>query len=260
MNNKPIGIFDSGSGGLTVLAEIKKQLPQESVLYYGDLARMPYGSKSREEIIQYNEEIIGYLVERGVKMIIVACNTSSAVALQDNKSKFDVPIVGLIGPGSQAAWVISRNNKIGVIATEATVRSQAYKKVLSSLNSDVEVYEQACPKFVPLIESGKADSTEMDKAVEEYLVPLLARGVDTIIHGCTHYPLIEKKLKAKAGDAVQFVNPAVGTVALAKQILEKSAVLSDGPAHYEFVASKIDGGNYVRVDGRGLFFGGASAI
>lgn len=260
MDNRPIGIFDSGSGGLTVLAEVKKQMPQESVIYYGDLARIPYGSKSAEEIIRINEEIITYLISRKVKMIIVACNTSCAVALQFDKDKFDLPIIGLIGPGSQAAWVMTKNKKIGVMATEATVRSHAYKKVLQSVNTDVEVFEQPCPKFVPLIEGGKADTPEMDQAVKEYIDNLKAQGVDTIIHGCTHYPLIEPKLKQRAGQNIEFVNPAIGTVALAREVLEKTGMLGSGPAKYELIASKMEGGKYVRIDGRGQFFGGASII
>ncbi len=259
MDNRPIGVFDSGSGGLTVLAEIKKQLPGESVIYYGDLARVPYGSRSREELIKINEEIISYLAGRNVKMIIVACNTSSAVALQETKPKFDLPIIGLIGPGAQSAWVTSKNNKIGVIATQATVNSHAYKKVLSSINTDVEVFEQPCPQFVPLIESGKVESPEMKAAVKEYLAPLLAHGVDTIIQGCTHYPLIEEKLKALAGPAVNFVNPAIGAVSLAREILEKNGELAAGPAQYEYIATKMEGADYVRVDGRGKFFGGPPA-
>lgn len=260
MDNRPIGIFDSGSGGLTVLAEVKKQMPQESVIYYGDLARVPYGSKTDAEIIAINSEIISYLISRQVKMIIVACNTSCAVALQEDKDKFDLPIIGVIGPGAQSAWVITKNKKIGILATEATVRSHAYKKMLQSVNTNVEVFEQACPKFVPLIEGNKVNSPELDKAIDEYLSPVLAKGVDTIVHGCTHYPLIEEKLKYKAGAAVHFVNPAVGTVALAREILEKTGALGSGPANYELIATKMEGDRYVRIDGRGQFFGGASII
>lgn len=259
MDNRPIGVFDSGSGGLTVLAEIKKQLPGESVIYYGDLARVPYGSRSREELIKINAEIISYLTDRGVKMIIVACNTSSAVALQDSKAKFELPIIGLIGPGAQSAWVISKNNKIGVMATQATVNSHAYQKVLSSINNNVTIYEQACPRFVPLIEAGNVTTSEMEHAIKEYLGPLLSAGVDTIIHGCTHYPLIEQQLKAAAGDSISFVNPAIGAVSLAKEILEKNNELATGPAQYEYIATTMEGDKYVRIDGRGKFFGGPPA-
>lgn len=260
MDNRPIGIFDSGSGGLTVVAEVKKQLPQESVIYYGDLARVPYGSKSPEEIIAINDEIISYLISRNVKMIIVACNTSCAIALQYDKDKFELPIIGLIGPGAQAAWVITKNKKIGVMATEATVKSQAYKRVLQSLNTNVEVYEQPCPGFVPLIEGNKTETPEMANIIEEYLDPLLKKGVDTIIHGCTHYPLIEDKLQKRAGKEIEFVNPAVGAVGLAREILEKTGALAEGPANYEYIATRMEKGKYVRTDGRGQFFRGASII
>ncbi len=260
MDKRPIGIFDSGSGGLTVVAEVKKQLPDESVIYYGDLARVPYGSKSKEEIIAINAEIITYLISRKVKMIIVACNTSSALSLEEDKDKFSIPIIGLIGPGAQSAAIITKNKKVGIIATEATVRSHAYKKLLLSLNPSIEVYEQACPKFVPLIESGKTNSADLKSAVTEYIQPLLLKDIDTLIHGCTHYPLIEDKLRKISGKNIEFVNPAVGTVALAKEILEKNNIFSKGPAVYEYIATKIDErGNYVRIDGRGQFFGGPSA-
>jgi glutamate racemase len=189
MDNRPIGIFDSGSGGLTVFSEVKKQLPQESVIYYGDLARVPYGSKTDREIIVINSEIISYLKTRENNFKELFC----AVALQEDKDKFDLPIIGVIGPGAQSAWVITKNKKIGIMATEATVRSHAYKKMLQSVNTNVEVFEQACPKFVPLIESNKVNTPELDKAIDEYLTPLLAQGVDTIVHGCTHYPQIEDK-------------------------------------------------------------------
>ena len=259
MDNRPIGIFDSGVGGLTVLRALQKQLPKESVIYYGDLARMPYGSKTPAEIIAINDDILAYLIGRGVKMIITACNTSSAIALEHNKNKTTVPIIGVIGPGANTAFAVTKNKKIGVLATEATVKLRAYSKILTSLNPSVEVFEQSCPKFVPLIEKGDYDSPELRTAAEEYLAPLLQENIDTLIYGCTHYPLIEKTIRAYAGNNIEYVDPAAGTVALAKEILERENLLADGQAHYDFIASALQGDKYVRIDGRELILGRTSA-
>ena len=274
MDNRPIGIFDSGIGGLTVLRELNKQLPAESVIYYADLARVPYGSKTPQEIITINEEIFNYFVERGVKMVIVACNTSSAIALEHSKSKFALPIIGVIGPGANTAFALTKNKKIGVLATEATVHSHAYKNILTSLNPSVKVYEQPCPKFVPLIEQGNFDVPELQSAVAEYLQPLLDQGIDTLIYGCTHYPLIDRIIRKYAGADLKYVDPAVGTIHLAKEILEKEKLLAlrqaplrgrkaQGSAENkkteEFIASEYQGGKYVRIDGRELIFRRAPA-
>lgn len=252
MDNRPIGIFDSGIGGLTVLSELSKQLPGESAIYYADLARVPYGAKTPEEIIAINAEILTYFAERKVKMVIVACNTSSALALEHSKDQFAMPIIGVIGPGANTAFALTKNKKVGVIATEATVRSHAYKNILTSLNASVEVYERACPKFVPLIERGDFDSPELKGAVAEYLQPLLDKGIDTLIYGCTHYPLIDIIIRQYAGDKVKYVDPAVGTISLAKEILTTENLLAQEKKQYEFVASAYQGGQYVRVDGREL--------
>jgi glutamate racemase len=259
MSEQPIGIFDSGVGGLTVLRELQKQLPRESVIYYADLARAPYGSKTPAEIIAVNEEILAYLTERGAKLIIVACNTSSALALEQCKDRLAVPIIGVIGPGANTAFALTKNKKIGVLATEATVKSHAYQNILTSLNPSVQVHEQACPQFVPLIERGGLDTPELRAAAAEYLRPLLAAGIDTLIYGCTHYPLIDRTIRACAGNELKYVDPAVGTVALAKEILTRENLLAGAPAKYEFVASAIQGGKYVRIDGRELILRRAPA-
>lgn len=260
MDNRPIGVFDSGVGGLTVFKEIQKQLPQESVIYFGDLARVPYGAKSKEEIIAINEDVLTYLVARNVKMVIVACNTSSAIALEYDKDKFSIPIVGVIGPGANTAFAVTKTKRIGIIATAATVRSHAYKKILTSLNKSLVVVEQACPKFVPLIESGKTEGPEVLAAVQEYLQPLKEAQIDTLIFGCTHYPHIEKAIRQFVGPELKFVDPAVGTVALAREILEREQMLAAGLPIYEFVVSEYQGGQYVRVDGRELLFRSAPAL
>ena len=259
MNAQPVGIFDSGIGGLTVLRELQKQLPQESVIYYADLARLPYGSKTPAEIIAINEEILAYLTERGAKLIIVACNTSSALALEQCKDRLAVPVIGVIGRGANTAFALTKNKKIGVLATEATVRAHAYRNILTSLDPAVQVYEQACPRFVPLIERGELDTPELRAAAAEYLQPLLAAGIDTLIYGCTHYPLLDRTIRACAGNKLKYVDPAAGTAALAKEILTRENLLAAGTGTSEFVASARQGGKYVRIDGRELILRRAPA-
>jgi glutamate racemase len=260
MDNRPIGIFDSGIGGLTVLDELKKQAPLESVIYFGDLARVPYGSKTKQEIIAINEDVIAYLVSRNVKMVIVACNTSSAIALEYDKDRFNIPIIGVIGPGANTAFAVTKNKKIGIIATEATVRAHAYKNILNSLNNTLHITERACPKFVPLIEAGRTKGSDVQQAIGEYLTPIMESGCDTLIFGCTHYPHIESEIRAFVGPEMKFVNPAIGTVALAREILERDQMLASGPTHYEYVASAQQGGKYVRIDGRELILRSTPAL
>lgn len=240
--------------------EVKKQLPQESVIYYGDLARVPFGSRSREEIIAINKEIISFLVEKNVKIVLIACNTSSSFAIEEDRKEFDVPILGLIEPGSQEAVKVTKNGKIGIIATEGTVASESYVKGIKKLNGQIEVFQSACPKFVSLVEDGKLSGREAEDAVNEYLQPLIAKGVDTIVHGCTHYPYLENTIKKVIKKGLTFVNPAVGLVANGKEVLDKLGLLSQEGPVYEFVASKIEGNKYVRIDGRGELLGSPSAI
>jgi len=259
LNNAPIGIFDSGKGGLTVLEQIKKQLPRESVIYYGDVARVPFGGRSPAEIIQINFEIISYLMERGVKLVIIACNTSSALAIEEDKQKFAIPIVGMIQPGSQAAVKATKNGKIGVLATEATVKRHTYKKNIQKIDSSVQVSEVACPKLVPLVEAGSFSGREVRKALQEYLSVLSQAGVDTIVHGCTHYPFLEEEMRKIMG-GVSYVDPAVDTVQETKRILVEKKLLADNEQpHIEYVISQNEGGKYVRVDGREYLFRSAPA-
>lgn len=260
MDNRPIGIFDSGIGGLTVLKEVKKQLPGESVIYYGDLARVPFGSKSKEEIIQINKDIISYLVSRDVKMILIACNTSSSFALEADRKEFDVPILGLIEPGAKAAVEVTKNGKIGIFATEGTVSSRSYVNGIKNIDPLLNIYQSACPKFVPLIEAGKFSGSEVDEAIKEYITPLAEEGVDTLVHGCTHYPYLEEAISAYFDENFVFVNPAEGIVTNAKEVLEKHNLLSEDSAEYDYIVTKMEGEKYVRVDGREQLLGSASVI
>jgi glutamate racemase len=213
-----IGIFDSGVGGLTVLRELYRQLPQESILYFADTARLPYGTRSSGEILQFVREIITWLVEQDVKMVLMACNTSSALALDEVRSEFDVPILGLILPGARAAVNIGK--RIGVIATPATAASNAYRRAMLDLDASVKVWQVGCPYFVPLIEQNRIYDPYTYEIAREYLTPLIQQQIDTLVYGCTHYPHLEPIMRSLLSDRVNFVDPAVHLVKAAAQELE----------------------------------------
>lgn len=235
MNQRPIGIFDSGSGGLTVVRQVARLLPRENILYVGDTARLPYGHRGRDEIILFNRQIISWLIGRGAKMIILGCNTSSALALDWARQNYDLPILGLIEAGANGAREKTKNKSCGVLATQATADSHAYQRAIASRFSDITVIESACPLLVPLIESGQVAGPAVIQAARQYLAPLLSAQVDTIIYGCTHYPLLESVLKSIAGPGVTFIDPASFAVKQARKILaEKKLAKSAGPVSYKF--------------------------
>lgn len=223
-----IGVFDSGVGGLTVLQEIYRQLPNESVLYFGDTARVPYGTRSAAEILQFTRQTLDWLVTQGVKMAIVACNTSSALALETVRDEYDLPILGVILPGARSA--ARQGQRIGVIATPATVESNAYLHAIQEANPNARVWQVACPEFVPLIETNRIDDPQTLAIAKEYLRPLLDRSIDTLVYGCTHYPHLEPVLRQFVPMSVQYVNPAVAVVAAAAQELNVLGIQSDRPA------------------------------
>src|SRR6266513_1878134 len=193
-NDLPIGVFDSGVGGLTVLREVMAQLPKESILYFGDTARVPYGSKSRDVIVRFSLEIGQFLIQEKVKMLVVACNTASAFALPALSSRFDLPIVGVIAPGAQAALAATSSQRVGVIGTEGTIESQAYTEAIHALSPGIQVFGQACPLIVPLVEEGWLEKHVAREIVKEYLTPLLTNRIDALVLGCTHYPLLKHLL------------------------------------------------------------------
>jgi glutamate racemase len=213
-----IGVFDSGVGGLTVLREIYRQLPNESILYFGDTARLPYGTRTQAEIIQFSREILAWMVQQGVKMVIMACNTSSALALEAVRSEFNIPILGIILPGARAA--VQQGKRIGVIATPATASSNAYRHAIQEINAAVEVWQMACPEFVPLIEHNRIQDPYTREVAQEYLTPLLEQKIDTLVHGCTHYPYLNPVLKSLLPPSVKIIDPAVHLVKAAIQELE----------------------------------------
>lgn len=214
----PIGVFDSGVGGLTVLRELYRQLPQESILYFADTARLPYGDRSPEEILQFVREILTWMEGQAVKMAIMACNTSSALALETVRQEFPFPILGVILPGARAA--VRQGRRIGVIATPATAASNAYYQAIQEIDPTVKVWQVGCPEFVPLIEQDRLGDTYTQKIAQQYLQPLLERQIDTLIYGCTHYRHLESTLRTILPPAVQLVDPAEYVVRAAEKELE----------------------------------------
>ncbi len=211
MPERAIGIFDSGVGGLTVLKEVARLLPREELLYVGDTARVPYGTKSPETVRRYAHEVAEFLVSQGVKMLVVACNTASAVALESLSGHFCIPVIGVIAPGARRAATLSHGRRIGVIGTEGTVKSGAYAREIQACDPAIEVFSAPCPLFVPLAEEGWAEHRIATLAAEEYLAPLLTHRIDTLVLGCTHYPLFKNTLHALLGTSVQLVDSAEET-------------------------------------------------
>lgn len=230
----PIGVFDSGLGGLTVLKELHRQLPQESFLYFGDTARVPYGIRSQTEIVTYVREILAWMTQEPVKMAIMACNTSSALALDWVRSQFELPILGLILPAARAA--VAQGDRIGVIATPATVTSDSYRRALLESNPKVQVWQVACPEFVPLIEQNRLHYPETQAIVEQYLHPLLQEGIDTLVYGCTHYPLLAPVINSLLPPGVVQVDPAVHVAAAVSRELELLGLKNSQPPqrHHPF--------------------------
>ncbi len=221
MDNRAIGIFDSGIGGLTVLKELKKLLPNESIFYLGDTARVPYGIRSKETVTRYSFENANFLLSRGIKMLVVACNTASSLSLDALKEKIKIPIIGVIEPGVRAALKKTKNNRIGIIGTEATIRSNAYPTLIKKMNPETEVFSQACPLFVPLVEEGWLNDPVTLEIARRYLTPLKMNNIDTIILGCTHYPLLKDIIKMVMGDEINIIDSGVETAKEVKKILKE---------------------------------------
>lgn len=222
-DNRPVGVFDSGLGGLTVAREIMRNLPDEQIVYFGDTARVPYGSKSKNVIIRYSRQIVRFLLTQNVKAIVVACNTASALALDTIEKELDIPIIGVVRPGADMAVKATRNKKIGVIATESTIHSGLYTELIRQADPEIEVYGRPCPLFVPLVEEGWTDDPVTETVAARYLDELLKKDIDTLIMGCTHYPLLRRLLRRMVGEDVALVNPAYETaLALWRLLDEKS--------------------------------------
>lgn len=228
-SSAPIGVFDSGVGGLTVAREIMRQIPNENIVYFGDTARVPYGSKSKETVTRFSKQIVRFLETHNVKTIVVACNTASAYALDELEQEIDIPIIGVVKPGAKVAAEVTRNGKIGVIATEATIGSQIYTKYIKELNREVTIYGKACPLFVPLVEEGLWQDPVTEEIARRYLNELIDIDIDTLILGCTHYPLIRSTLGRIMGEKVTLVNPAYETARELKEMLQEKKLLNEEP-------------------------------
>lgn len=255
LKNAPIGVFDSGVGGLTVAREIMRQIPNEKIIYFGDTARVPYGAKSRETILKYSRQIVRFLQTQEVKAIVVACNTASALALEDIRQEMDIPILGVIKPGARMAASTTQNGRIGIIATEATINSKIYTHFIQDLNPELTVVGKACPLFVPIVEEGTfMNDPILDAIASRYLDDLKKHDIDTLILGCTHYPLLRSTLRRLMGEQVTLVNPAYETAKELQRLLHKENLendsrqdvenmheffVSDAPDHFKQFAASI---------------------
>lgn len=232
MDNRPIGVFDSGIGGLTVLKEILEQLPGEDIIYLGDTARIPYGTRSKETVVKYVMESCNFLMKKDIKAIVVACNTASALAMEEAQKKFNIPIIGVIEPGAKAAISCTKNNTIGIIGTEGTINSNAYQRYIRKQLPSAEIIGVACPLFVQIVEEGWENSDVAYLTAQKYLLELKEHNVDTLVLGCTHYPAMRYTISKVMGEKVQLVNPAYETAKLTKNILKEQGLLNE----------KLDGG------------------
>ncbi|MCM1287527.1 MAG: glutamate racemase [Clostridium sp.] len=235
----PIGVFDSGVGGLTVVREIMRQLPSENIVYFGDTARVPYGSKSKQTVLKFSKQIVRFLMTKNVKAIVFACNTASALALEDMRDEMKLPVVGVVRPGAKMAVEMSKTKSVGIIATEGTIKSGIYTDYIRQLDKEVTVVGKACPLFVPLVEEGLIEDRITDDMVDRYLSELKEYKVDSLVLGCTHYPLLSNPIKRYMGAKVTLINPAYETAKELKNILGGKDMLctEDKMPLYEFYVS-----------------------
>jgi glutamate racemase len=238
-SSAPIGVFDSGMGGLTVVREMMSQLPNESIIYFGDTARVPYGPKSPDTVLRYSREITSFLRDEGVKALVVACNTATAHALPALQEEFAFPIIGVIEPGARAAVAVTKTKRVGVIGTAGTIKSRAYEKEIVKLLPDADITAQACALFVPLVEEGWLDSEVTRAVARNYLAPLVSAEVDTLVLGCTHYPLMKTVIGNVMGRDVRLIDSAHETARQAGEVLREYGIENEVPdtARYRFIAS-----------------------
>lgn len=250
----PIGFFDSGIGGLTVVKAVSQLLPNENIVYFGDTARVPYGSKSNDTVVEYSLQAANFLLRKNIKLLVIACNTASSVALKDLKRFLTIPVIGMIEPGSKLALRESKNGKIGVIGTNATINNKAYSQELKKLNPKLKVYEKACPLFVPIAEEGWIDHKATVLIAKEYLSELKLKKIDSLVLGCTHYPILKDTIQKVVGKNVKLVDsgtPAARLVEeylngrglrnISNQIGNKEFYVSDIPAKFREIAERFLG-------------------
>ena len=241
MDSRPIGVFDSGVGGLTVVKQIIKEMPHEQIVYFGDTARVPYGDKSKETVTKFSRQDIRFLLSKNVKAIIIACNTASSNSMEALKDEFDIPIFGVVEPGAAEAIKSTRNKKIGIIATEATVRSKAYENLIKAYDSTMEVYAKACPLFVPLVEEGWTYNEVSMMTADKYLNEFIKTGIDSLVLGCTHYPLLKRCIGETVGESIHLVDPARETARQVYKYLQENDMLRlpDGEPSRDFYLSDV---------------------
>ena len=243
-----IGVFDSGIGGLTVVRAIRAALPRESIVYLGDTGRTPYGPKSPDVVRRYSAENAAFLVDKGIKVLVVACNSASAVAVEQLRRELDVPVLGVIDPGAEAAVAATANGKIGVIGTEATIRSGSYTAALRACRADIEVYTRACPLFVPLAEEGWTDNEVASRTARLYLASLRHSRIDTLILGCTHYPLLRETIAAVMGDGVRLVDSADEVAVKVATLLKTGEIEGGAGSANEFAEGYTAGASFFVTD------------
>lgn len=241
--NSAIGVFDSGIGGLTVVREIIRQMPSEKVIYFGDTARLPYGSKSKDTILRYSRQIVRFLRTKEVKAIVIACNTASSYALEELGKELDIPIIGVIHAGAKVASMTTENGRIGIIGTQATVSSNIYKDVICSMNKDAKVIQKACPLLCPLVEEGLLHDSVTDEIISRYVSSLKEKYIDTLVLGCTHYPLLRSAIGKIMGENVTLVNPAYETAIELSNLLKEKNLINDSISsqdeQYKFYVSDM---------------------
>jgi glutamate racemase len=258
---KAIGIFDSGIGGLTVLKEILAKLPDENIIYLGDTARVPYGIRSAETVTRYCFENTHFLLSQEIKMLVIACNTATAISLDAVKKEFPLPVIGVLEPGARAAVATTKTRKIGVIGTEATIGSNAYEKAIRRLAPEAEVMSLACPLFVPLAEEGWTDNDVAELVAEKYLAPLRGTGIDTLVLGCTHYPLLKEVIGKAVGPGITLIDSATETAKEVAEVLEKlkwrgngtgegirKFYVTDTPARFEMIGKRFLGDSQLHAE------------
>lgn len=249
---KPIGIFDSGIGGLTVLREITLQIPGADTVYLGDTARVPYGNKSRETVLRYSRQVAEFLLSQDVGLIVVACNTASAYAVDVLSGELPVPVVGVVEPGARAAASVTRNGLVGVIGTEGTIRSSAYTGAIKAVNPGIETFPKACPLFVPLAEEGWSDTDIARMVAERYLSEMKSSGIDTLVLGCTHYPLLKHTITEVMGPDITLIDSAEATAAEVKKVLGAPNTAAGGTPNHRYFATDSPE-RFARIGG--MFFG-----
>ncbi len=253
MKTAPIGVFDSGIGGLTVVREIISRLPGENIIYLGDTARVPYGTKSSRTVIAYSHHNARFLASKGIKMLVVACNTSSAVSLPSLSSELEIPVIGVIGPGAKKAGEVTKSRRVGVIGTPSTVKSSAYKKALKAISPDIEVFSRACPLFVPLADEGWTEGEISELIAKKYLAPFKEYDIDVLVLGCTHYPLLKPTIQKVMGGGITLVDSAEETAKEIERVLNERGLLNkdaEAPSREYYLTDVSD--TFVSVAGRFL--------